>query len=79
MKYENVASLVRGSEAFIEIMDVVNDEVGSRDVGVVDDGGDGGVQVHVEGVDAGFLADFGGYCVNTRIASHTFYNKVTYC
>ena len=65
MKYENVASLVRGSEAFIEIVDVVNDEVGGRDVGVVDDGGDRGVQVHIDGVDAGFLADFGSYCVNT--------------
>ena len=65
MKYENVASLVRGSEAFIKIMDVVNDEVGGRDVGVVDDSGDGGVQVHVDSVDARFLADFGGYCVDT--------------
>ena len=65
MKYENVASFVCGSEAFIEIMDVVNDEVGGRDVGVVDDGGDGGFQVHVDGVDAGFLADFGGNCVDT--------------
>ena len=65
MEYKNVASLVCGSETFIEIVDVVNDEVGGRDVGVVDDAGDGGVQVHVDGVDAGFLADFGGYCVDT--------------
>ena len=79
MDYENVASLVSCREAFIEIVDVVDDEVGGRDVGVVNDGADGGVQVHVDGVDAGFLSDFGGDSPNTRIASHTFYRKVTYC
>ena len=60
-----MASLVRGSETFIEIVDVVYDEIGGRDVRVVDDAGNGGLQVHVDGVDAGFLADFGGNCVDT--------------